>query len=346
MRPAPQPAASLGIAAVHLWLPQGRAGADQALAEGTIDQETADRLGYAGLTDSREHAAPEMAVLAGRAALERAGWAGDSLGLVAHAWIYHQGHDFWSPPHFVAHGVGASGATPVGVQQTSNGGVAALEVAAGRLALDPSLSRCLVTTADRFAGPGFDRWFGDIDVAYGDGATALLLHRGEAPYRLLATTSVSVPQYEVLYRGDDAFTAAPRETYPVVSARRTKMVFRAGGGWPRFVGILRRSVQQVVLRAMEEADLKPGDRRLRCVVLPRLSTGALTQFYGPAVADLELPGVEIWDFGRDSGHLGAGDTAANLAVLDAEDRLAPGEVALLLGAGNGFTWSCTAVGRA
>lgn len=345
MRSAPPPAAPLGIAAVHLWLPPGRAGVAQALAADTIDQETADRLGYAELTESREHAAPEMAVLAGREALARAGWSGDSLGLVAHAWIYHQGHDFWSPPHYVAHGVGARAATPVGVQQTSNGGVAALEAAAARLALDPSLSRCLVTTADRFTGPGFDRWYGDIDVAYGDGATAVLLHRGPAPYRLLATTSVSAPQYEVLYRGDDPFSAAPRSPHPVVSARRTKLVFRAGGGWPRFVGVLRRSVQRAVLRAMEEADLKPGDRRLRYVVLPRLSTGALTQFYGPSVAELELPGVEILDFGRHSGHLGAGDTAANLAVLDADNRLQPGEAALLLGAGNGFTWSCTAVSR-
>ncbi|MFK8906257.1 3-oxoacyl-[acyl-carrier-protein] synthase III C-terminal domain-containing protein [Streptomyces sp. YS-3] len=338
--PLPEPP---GIAAAVLWLPSRRLDTAQAVAAGRLDQETADRLGYRALSESPDRAAPEMAVLAAQKALADAGWSGDDLGLVVHSWIYHQGHDFWSAPHYVAHGIGARHATPLGVQQTSNGAVAALEVAAARLALDPSVNRCLVTTADRFVGPGFDRWAGDIDVAYGDAATALLLDRDAGPYRLLAIASVSVPEYEVLYRGDDAFTPAPRSTHTTVSARRTKLTFRAGGGWPRFVAVLRRSVQRVVLDAIADAGLTPADPRLRYLVLPRLSTGALGQFYGPSVHELALPHTELLDLGRDTGHLGAGDVVANLATLQDDDRLAPGEVALFLSAGNGFTWSCVAI---
>ncbi|MCT2590995.1 ketoacyl-ACP synthase III family protein [Streptomyces sp. N2-109] len=345
MRLTPPSSEPPGIAAAVLWLPDQRLPAARAVADGRLDQETADRLGYRSLTASSERAAPEMAVLAAQKALAEAGWAGEDLGLVVHSWIYHQGHDFWSPPHFIAHGIGASAATPLGVRQTSNGGIAGIEVAAGRLALDPSVSRCVVTTADRFAPPGFDRWYGDIDVAYGDGATALLLDRGGGPYSLLSVASVSAPEYEILYRGEDAFSAAPRTPHATVSARRTKTAFRAGGGWPRFVGVLRRAVQRVVRDAVADAGLTPDDPRLRFVVLPRLSTGALTQYYGPSVRELPLPHTEILDLGRDTGHLGAGDPVANLADLHADARLAPGEVALLLSAGNGFTWSCLAVRR-
>jgi 3-oxoacyl-[acyl-carrier-protein] synthase III len=341
MRLSPPP----GIAAAVLWLPSGRSTAAEALRAQRIDEETAQRLGYLELTESPDRAAPEMAVLAGQKALAEAGWSGEDLGLVVHSWIYHQGHDFWSAPHFVAGGVGARSATPVGVQQTSNGGIAAIEVAVGRLALDPSVQRCLVTTADRFVEPGFDRWFGDIDVAYGDAGTALLLDRAGGPYRLLSIASVSVPEYEVLYRGEDEFTAAPREVHGTVSARRTKLYFRAGGGWPRFVGILRRSVQKVVLDAIADAGLTRDDPRVRYLVLPRLSVGALTQFYEPSVRELALPHAEVVDLGRATGHLGAGDPAANLAVLHADNLLAPGELALFLSAGNGYTWSCAAIRR-
>jgi 3-oxoacyl-[acyl-carrier-protein] synthase-3 len=334
-----------GIAAAVLWLPPTRHSASDALAAGLLDAETAERLGYSELAASDDRAAPELAVLAASKALAEAGWAGEELGLTVHAWLYHQGHDFWSAPHFVASGVGALRATPLGVQQTSNGSVAALEVAVGRLALDPALQRCLLTTADCFGPPGFDRWYGDIDVAYGDAGTALLLDRSAGAYRLLSIASVSAPEYEVMYRGDDEFSPAPRITRDRVSARTTKLYFRAGGGWPRFVGLLRRSVQQVVLTAIGDAGLRPDDRRLRYLVMPRISTGALTQFYVPSVRELELPHTEVLVLGRDTGHLGAGDVIANLADLIAGDRLAPGEVALLLSAGNGYTWSCVAAQR-
>jgi len=334
-----------GIAAAVLWLPPTRQAASDAVAAGVLDPETADRLGYSELAASDDRAAPELAVLAAEKALAEAGWSGEELGLTVHAWLYHQGHDFWSAPHYVASGVGARRATPLGVQQTSNGSVAALEVAVGRLALDPALARCLVTTADCFAPPGFDRWFGDIDVAYGDAGTALLLSRSAGPYRLLSIASVSAPEYEVMYRGNDAFSPAPRMIRDRVSARTTKLYFRAGGGWPKFVALLRRSVQQVVLTAIADAGLVPDDRRLRYLVMPRIGTGALAQFYVPSVRELELPHAEVLVLGRDTGHLGAGDVIANLADLIAGDRLAPGEVALLLSAGNGYTWSCVAVRR-
>jgi 3-oxoacyl-[acyl-carrier-protein] synthase III len=345
VRLSPPLAEPPGIAAAVLWLPPGRSTAADAVAAGRIDEPTRDRLGYTALAESTEHAAPQMAVLAGRKALAEAGWSGAEVGMVAHAWIHHQGHDFWSPPHFVADGIGADKATPVGLQQTSNGGVAALEACVARMALDPTLERAAVTTADRFAEPGFDRWFGDIDVAYGDCGTALLLDRSGGPYRVLSIASESASEYEILYRGEDAWTPAPRMLNPTISARRTKMFFRESGGWPRFVGVLRRCVQRAVLGAIDDAGLAPDDPCLRQLVMPRLSAGALNQFYIPVVTELALPHTEIVDLGRDTGHLGAGDLTANLADLHGQGGPTPGSVTLFLSAGNGYTWSCVAIRR-
>ncbi|WP_214408498.1 3-oxoacyl-[acyl-carrier-protein] synthase III C-terminal domain-containing protein [Sphaerisporangium fuscum] len=340
--PLPEPPA---IAAAVVWLPSRRQTAADALADGRLDEQMAARLGYREVAESTDRAAPEMAVLAAQKALAEAGWAADDLGIVVHSWLYHQGHDFWSPPHYVAHQVGAHDALPVGVQQTSNGCVAALEVAVSRLAADPAVDRCLVTTADRFCGPGFDRWRTDFDVVYGDAATALLLTRTGGPYRLLSIASVSAPAFEVVYRGDDAFSDAPLAHSSPIDVRRGKLAFRGSGEMLRFVATVRDSVRRAVQQALADAGLTPDDPRVRYLTLPRIGSGAQAELFAVPIKEVGLRHAEVIDLGRDTGHLGAGDSIANLADLHAADRLAPGEVALLLNVGNGFTWSCIAVRR-
>ena len=331
------------IAAISAWLPPQRDDAARAVAEGRLDAGTAERLGYRHLAVSTEHAAPEMAVLAAGKALAEAGWSGADLDLVVHSWIYHQGHDFWSPPHYVASQVGAHDALAVGVQQMCNGGAAALEVAAARLIADPSLRRCLVTTADRFAEPGFDRWCGDYDTAYGDAGTALVLDRKDGPYRLLSVVSHGATRYEAMHRGDDLFSPAAREHADRVDVRGTKRAFMATGAGPAFEARLRQAVKHVVHTALAEAGLSAGDPRVRYLTLPRIGLSGLAESFDEPVAELGLRHAEVLNLGRDTGHLGGGDCLANLADLHAGRRLAPGEVALLLSVGGGFTWSCIAV---
>jgi 3-oxoacyl-[acyl-carrier-protein] synthase-3 len=311
-----------------------------AIAAGRLDIETADRLGYAEVTESREHAAPEMAVLAATKGLADAGWSGDQLDLVAHAWTYYQGHDFWAPASYVAGQLGAIDALAVGVQQMCNGGAAALEIAVSRMIADPAVNRCAITTADRFAAPAFDRWCGDYDLAYGDGGTALLLDRESGPYRLLSIASVGRADFELMHRGTGPFADAAGRPIDVRAAKRS---FVASGAEEVFAVALRESVVRVVRRALADAGLAATDDRVRYLTLPRLGTGTLAEFFAPAVEDLGMPQLEALDLGRNTGHLGAGDSAANLAELHAGNRLGTGEVALLLSLGGGFSWSCIVV---
>ena len=113
---------------------------------------------------------------------------------------------FWSPAHYIAARIGADGANPVGVQQMCNGGAAALELAT-RWAGTADAGTALVTTADRFAEPGFDRWRGDYGLWYGDGAAAVLVGHGadgsSADLELLALASRAEPAAEEMHRGAD-----------------------------------------------------------------------------------------------------------------------------------------------
>jgi 3-oxoacyl-[acyl-carrier-protein] synthase III len=337
--------AGLGIRSAATWLPDSTQTAAAAIAANQLSPAEAADTGYAELPVSADLAPPQMAVRAARRALAAAGWDARSLGMIIHTWIYHQGHDFWSPPHFIAHQLGAGSARPLGIQQMCNGSGAALETAAAGLLADPSLPSVLVTSADRFCLPGFDRWRGDYGVWYGDGAAAALLHRGGPGDKLtlLSLATAAAPALEAMHRGQDSFSLAPRGHGTPVDIRRTKKAFlgsEAGGGFGAQVAD---RVRAVIRDSLALAGVPGDDPALRLALLPRLGRKALDGIYRPAVraATRAAPA----DLGRRTGHLGAGDLLANCAALAAPGMLAPGELALVLSAGAGFTWTCAVLRR-
>jgi 3-oxoacyl-[acyl-carrier-protein] synthase-3 len=338
----------LGISGPALWLPPDRQSAAEAVTRGLVDAETADELGYAALPVAGL-APPQMAVEAGRQALSAAGADPGTVGLLLHAWIHYQGHDLWSPAHFVADRLGADRAVPLGVQQVCNGGAAAVELAAARLFVEPGLGHALITTADAFPEPGFDRWSGDYGIGYGDGATALVLHHlpgseGGRPADLVlhALATVAAPRLERMHRGDDPFGPAARSLGPTVDIRRTKKAFLRAEGMEAFTEASAASLRSATETCLAAAGMAAtGDVPLRYVVAPRLGRKTIDLAYAPLLT--KLTGAELLRPGGDTGHLGAGDAAASLAELHAGRMLGPGEYALVVSAGAGFTWSCLLV---
>ncbi|MDQ0832320.1 3-oxoacyl-[acyl-carrier-protein] synthase-3 [Streptomyces achromogenes] len=331
------------------WLPPTAEKTVDALAAGRVTAEEADAMGYGQLPVSPDLSAPRMAVRAARLALTRAGVPAGDLSAVLHAWTYYQGHDFWSPAHYVAAGAGALKAVPTGVQQMCNGSAAALRAAVHQLVARPGDGPLLVTTADRFAPPGFDRWGGDYGVWYGDGATAAVVGTGAAPRGTLALRALctrAAPELESAHRDTDGFHPAPHTRGAVVDVRRTKKAFLAEQGKPRFLGRLRRETTAVLAAALAEAGVGSGGERLSVVLLPRLGRATARDVYGPAVA--EVTDAPTADLGEYTGHLGAGDLLSNLAALASDSgphRLERGAYAAVLSAGAGFTWSAAVVRR-
>ncbi|MGI5337086.1 3-oxoacyl-ACP synthase [Streptomyces sp. CA-181903] len=269
---------------------------------------------------------------------------GTDIDLVLHGWVYHQGQDFWSPAHYVAHQLGAVNAVPMGLQQMCHVGAMGLHTAAVRLQADPSVRTALVTTGDRFTAPGFDRWRSDYDAAFGDGGTAAVLARSGPGLRIASYATSAAPELETMYRGNDAFSTAPLSHSAPIDARRTKKAFLAAGGMARFAEIGPVKVRQTLLTALREAGLEPDDPRIRCAALSRLGPKTIELLYLPIMKDVLK--VDILQLGAHTGHLGGGDSLANLADIWDQDLLAPGEYAISFSGGGGFTWSCLIVQRA
>lgn len=325
----------LFIAGVGAYLPPARDVAE-AVRRGNFTAEAHAEQGYRTVTVSADVAPPDMAVLAGRRALERASAGPDEFGLLLHCSSWYQGIDFFPTASYVHREVlaGCQHCPAVDVQQMSNG-VGALELAACRLSADGTHTAALVTAADRFLRPGFDRWAGD-GMVFGDGAGALVLRRGNGFARVLSLDTRVDTWLLGAAGGDEAFgPVAGHVGHPVdVRGRRRSFVSRRSSDdvRERVLG----GFSGAVLGALGQHGLGLGD--VSRVVLPNVGRASMQAAYlDPLGLDMS---ATTWEFGRHTGHVGAADQMIGLCHLVETGQVGPGDRVLLVGIGAGFSWSC------
>ncbi|BAL90265.1 putative 3-oxoacyl-ACP synthase III [Actinoplanes missouriensis 431] len=343
------------------WLPPVMP-ADEAVGRGLVDAVTVRRAQVTGVTVG-EQSPPDMAVAAARAALARAGRAPGGLTTILHASSYHQGHDLWAPASYVQRRAAPGSRCPaLEIRQTSNGGLACLQLAAATLtAVPPDADHpdtahpdadhpdadhpdtvspaaggaVLITTADRFCLPGIDRWRSDPGTVLADGATAAVVTREPGFARLTALVSVGEPELEEMHRGDDPFGAVPFAARRPIDVGVTTRAYLGSQEGQRAVVRMAERQRESVDRALEEAKATLGD--IDWVLLPHFGRRRLDMNYFRRFGI--DPDRTTWQWSRGVGHLGAGDQIAGLAWLAEQRRLRPGDRVLMLGVGGGFTWS-------
>ncbi|MFF7239067.1 3-oxoacyl-[acyl-carrier-protein] synthase III C-terminal domain-containing protein [Streptomyces collinus] len=325
------------VAGLGSWLPEPVPVAE-CVAAGECGQEWIDDFGYESVRIAREAAGeawtapPDMAVAAGRSAHERSGLPKSAYSLLLHGSTWFQGLDIWPAASYVAKRTVGSTVPGLDVQQRCNVGISGLELAAAHLTAGLG-GAVMLTTADRFGGPGADRWRLRHGNAYADGATATVLSTGGGFARLVATATVADNTLEPMARGDEEFA-------PVSRAAERQIDLTARGDAHRavsdetFTNIRFGKVMQEAKQAvLDDAGLETAD--LAYVVIP--STGRIQ---GPFQIH-HLLGVEeertTWEFARRSGHVGAGDWAAGLEHLLCTGALSAGDHVMLYGGGAGYT---------
>ncbi len=324
------------IAGIASWLPPTTNVTD-AVASGAYDEQEQAANAYVSVAIAEREAPPQMAVRAGRLALERSGLLAEDVALVLHASVWFQGVDYWPTASYIHRNVlGGSGrrAPAMDMQQMSNGALAGVELAASYLAADPSRRAALVTVADRYQAPGFDRWRGLPGIVYGDGAAAVVLASGGGFARLLAVAAISDSRLEEMHRAGEPFgPVSGHAGWPVdLRARRHTYLGEIGAaeGARRTIAGLTESVNQ----ALAAAELKLDN--IARVVFPNIGLAGLRRSYlEPLGLDLA---VTTWEWGRRTGHVGAADQLTGLAHLVETGHVNPGDRVMLVGIGAGFTW--------
>lgn len=198
-------------------------------------------------------------------------------------------------------------------------------------------SRDLVTAADAWALPLFDRWASDNGLAYGDGAAAAVVGPVPGPFRILSKSIVTDPALERMHRGNEPIdvTAYSRSLPLDLRARVAGFGRPIEEFWARNAAGLSRCLQTALTDARIEHD------EVRTWVVPNFGNVLLRkQCFEPMKIRPEQTLVEL---GHDIGHTGAADPLLGLDLLARSGGLAPGDRIVLTGIGVGFTWGCAVV---
>jgi 3-oxoacyl-[acyl-carrier-protein] synthase-3 len=291
-------------------------------------------LEVADTQGERHNQALVMALQSARRCLMSAGVAPADLDLLVHAWVHNQGANNWAPPHRLAHRLGANTCQPVGVQQHCAGGAAAMDIAITRLLVDERVRTALVVTSDDFTEPMRRHpalRSGELtDMAdMASGATAVVLTRQPARLAIVASAARGWPAVEPLHTAQLEHRLGRVSSPAAMSSQQVMSAAKA----------LQKAMRLALTEALADAGLTTGDPRIRHLMLPRLHRAALDAVLLPVLP--EALRAKSSSLGAETGHLGAGDTAANLHQMLASPPR-DGYTVLLSG-GMGLTASCLVV---
>lgn len=313
----------------------GREPTAQAVAEGRYDARENKANGYLAVRVS-EMPVIEMAVQAASVAVKRTTGSVGAFDLISHASIAHQGLEHFAPASYIqAHTVGGSGAA-IEVKQFSNGGLANLEVAAAYLSARERPAAALLTTADKFVLPAYDRYNCDRGIVFGDGATGLVLSKTPGVARLLATAVISDGTYGGVYIGDAPWDDGAGDEPVDLRARREQYLANNAG-------LLMEVVQATTARQRESVEVALRDAGLAAPDICRwifLNVGQ-TQVDAEFRRSLAIDEAKTtWQWGREVGHIGAGDQVAGLTHLLETGAVHTGDNVALCSMGMGFSYGC------
>ena len=325
----------LFIAGIDTYLPTP-VSIKQAVADGRYDAREAAETDLESVLVADDEPALDMAVHAARGALTRSGIEPAAISLILHASVYFQGLDLYGSASYLHHAaVGDHSALALEVKVASNGALYSLELAAAYLAATPACPAALVTTADNFSTPLFDRWRATPGMVMADGAAAIVLSRQRGFARVVSLATVSDPALEFVHRGRAPFSATPgpidlrlRRADPPPDITRDDVLRR-----------FRTGLRTAVNRALHDAHAELAS--IAYVSLPHVGRAHLEKEY---FQELEIPeAATTWKFGQRTGHVGAGDQLIGISLLMDSGALNPGDRCLLIGVGMGFTWSCAVI---
>jgi 3-oxoacyl-[acyl-carrier-protein] synthase III len=326
----------LYIAGVASYLPK-TVSTDDAVAKGWYDIEDAEDSGQESVTVAGpDDSQPDMAVAAGRLALERSGHRQSDVSLLLHAVTAYNGLDGWNAGCYLQQEILAGAGLSFEIRQLSNGAVASIELAAAYLSAAPERTAALITAADQFAAPAWDRWRSGWGLVFADGASAALLSRTGGFARVLSAVTVADPELEGLHRGAMPFGPAPEATQYPIDFRARSIDYAQNRDLEEVAARMAAGLVRATSTAADEAGIRLEDADH--YVVPGFGRKLLRR---ECLDPLGIPLTRTtWNWSVSVGHLGAADQFASLTYLYEAGRLASRQHVVIIGIGGGFNWTC------
>ncbi|WP_225840228.1 ketoacyl-ACP synthase III family protein [Streptomyces sp. NK08204] len=318
---------------------------EEAVRQGWFESHAAEESGLVSVAVEPALSAPDMAVRAARQALEQAGHEPGDFAAVLHSGAYYQGPGHWSPPHYVLHRTLNQPIPAFGITHGCLAMMTALHLAATLLKTgSPGRQAVLVTGADNFSTPTFDRWNDSPLAVFADSGVALVASTLGGFARLKAIGSRSVPELEAVHRGNDSLM--PPARYPDhpwrVEARRQEWAERPGAGPHDLIDMANRFGELV----KEIADRTLAEAGVDWDAIARVAHTGFSEnpLHTLLLEPLGIPAkLSTWDHLKTIGHATVGDQVLALADLWRTGQVGEGDHVLLVGVTEGMEVGCAVV---
>lgn len=330
---------SLYIEGFGSYLPESRVQAADMVAAGRFEEIEHQKTGQISVAVSNPElgeSAPNMAVLAGRAAVQDSGINTEEINLLVHAVVLHNGLEAWNCGAYIQNELGIDDCLPIEIRTACAGAIVGMEMV-GRWF--DGRGKGLVTASDAWRMPLFDRWTSDSGLVYGDGAAAAVIGPDPGTFRILSTSVVSDAHLEQMHRGNDSLDMPVYDTEGPIDLRARVAGFTETHSidefWSRNAAALSRCAETAL------GDSETHHSEISRWIVPNFGNVLLRkQCFEP----LKIrPDQTLVELGRTIGHTGAADPLLGLDLLRRTEALQPGDRIMLTGIGVGFTWGCAVV---
>jgi 3-oxoacyl-[acyl-carrier-protein] synthase-3 len=328
-------AESVGLAGLGLYVPPDVVTAEMLAEETGIPAEVLrEKFGVRQVHRAGDHChVSDMAAAAGAAALEDAGVAPDEVDLLVYCGSEYKDHIVWSAATHLTQRLGCTRAEAFEVYALCAGAPIALRTVKDMMLSEPSIGTALVVAASKESAlVDRTRPRTRFMFNFGDGASAAVARRGADTNLVLGSASIvdgSLSTDTVMPAGG---SRRPATTETVRAGLHYLDVPDLEHMRSRLDEVSGDNFMQVVQTALERSICERADF-LAAVHMKRSMHEWLTSALG----------VERSFYLEDYGHMQAADQFAALVEARRRSLLHAGDVAVLVAAGVGYTWSATVI---
>ncbi|MFG2087978.1 MULTISPECIES: 3-oxoacyl-ACP synthase [unclassified Spirillospora] len=330
---------TIGIAGTASYLPERWMSAAEIAAASAIPEEViTGRFGLRGkhIAAPGEHVS-DMAATVGARVLEETGTDPADVDAVVYFGSTWKDHPVWHAAPRIAHLLGTNRAFALELDYVSCGTPVALRVCRALMLAEPRLAKVLAVAASRESSLlDYANERSRFAFGFGDGAAAVLLTRDGGVADILETEMITDGSFAGQVRVPAGGSAEPASHATVRAGRHMLDVADPAAMKEGLDRVSLPNFLQVAEGALKRSGYALHDIAQLCVLHMKRS------MHEGLLSVLGVP-LDHAPYLDDTGHMSGVDSLLSLDRASRAGRLKPGDIALLLAAGTGYTWAATTV---
>ena len=164
-----------------------------------------------------------------------------------------------------------------------------------------------------------------------------MLSKNRGFAKLLSTATLSDSTLEPIYRGVDGWTDGPfLDGKPVdLHSRKSAYLLQEEGAYDTVIQLMTKHASQVLQEALDDADTDLASTQF--FVHANIAE-TIVQFSFHSLLGVD-PAKTVYEWGRNLGHMGAGDHLIGMNHVAEACAPQPGDKLVTMGVGIGFMWT-------